>query len=31
MLTNALALAAGSLPDDGQCRSIAQDPEAALA
>lgn len=31
MLTIALALAAGSLPDEGQCRSIAQDPEAALA
>ena len=31
MLTIALALAAGSLPDEGQCRLIAQDPEAALA
>ena len=31
MLTIALALAAAGLPDETQCRTIAQEPEAALA
>ncbi len=31
MLTIAMALAAAGLPDESQCRTIAQEPEAALA